>query len=154
MYLRNFANALSFLTGTRYEGKGLAEAVYAAVPALKGFDIFSGLYCIAMAIFAIVIVAALSGYRAIAPKLLVTMYITSIAFSFITMIWLSGIIGGAETTVIYGETYEIAGEMYRSYIDLSAMNNAVSTFVSMGVSLSLAIYNYRYYKERDELFLK
>ena len=142
------------MTGNRYEGKGLAEAVYAAVPALKGFDIFSGLYCIAIAIFGIVVFAALNEYRAIAPKLLISMYITSIAVTFVSMIWLSGIIGGAEKTVIYGETYEIAGEMYRSYIDLSAMNNVVTNFVSMGVSLALAIYNYRYYSERDELFLK
>ena len=122
--LGNFANGVNALTGNRYEG--LTDAMYAKFPALKGWDIFLGLSLWVLAGLVFAAWAGLKEYRAYGPKLLVISYIANAALN-----------------VVY--TYAI--------VDILGDTSLMSNFVGVGVTIAFAIYNYKYFKEREELFI-
>ncbi len=148
----NFSQGTMRLIGNAYEN--MTDAVYEAVPALKGLDIFYGLALWALAALAIYAWYTLNEYKAIGPKALLAMYIGNIATQLIFAFAFSSIVANAEVTKIIGEAYEINGQMYRPSIDLATMsNNFVSTLTSVGITIAFAVYNYKYFAERDELFI-
>ena len=75
----NFINGITTMLGTQYgEYKQL---VYSTFGALRFFDLFCGIYLIALAVFSIYTRFRLAGFRANAPRLLMIVYIAAAVYA-------------------------------------------------------------------------
>ena len=147
----NFSQGVMSIVGNSYEG--MSDAVYAAVPGLRGLDIFYGFALIAFAVLEFAAWSGLKNYKESGPKFLISFYVVSIVAGVIYMIAFSSVVSAADVGVIYGEAYQVGEQMYTPYVDLNASGITPSSIAGIGVSIAMAIYNYRYFKEREELFI-
>ncbi len=150
--ISNIFSAFSYFSGNIYQG--FADKIYDMLPSLKALDIVMGLYCIAMVILAIVAWNALKNYKKSAPKLVPTLYLVGAIFTAIYTFAFYGIIGGAETTIIYGSSYIQGMYQYQEYLDLSQVALSATDIISIALSFLLAWANFVYFKKRAHLFDK
>ena len=122
--IMNFSNGVMNITGHQYEG--MADAVYAKFPGLKSLDVFYGFALLGLAALNVAAFAGLKEYKAYGPKALLIMYIANAAIS-----------------AIY--TYVA--------IDITGDTSMTANFTSIMVTIAFAVYNYRYFKEREDLFI-
>ena len=115
-----------YFTGAYYEGS--AEMVYDFFPALQPLDIVMGVFCLALAVYAVVVQRALAKFRAKGPMMYYLMYIVNTA---VTVLYL--LIG----SIILGQsvfTAEVAGSIIGSlvmiFINIPYFNNRKHLFVN------------------------
>ena len=120
----NAISSITYFTGAVYGG--YAEAVYETYPALRFIDLFGGILCLALAVFAIMIRSDLVWYRKRASKRLCTMYIVTGIFNPLYAVLL---------TVITGENLITA-----------------SAVVALLGGVTMAIINHNYFKKRRDIF--
>ena len=120
----SLSNGISLLTGTVY-GEN-AELIYEMFDGLKSIDSIYGIYSFAMVAFTIFTRFRLAGYYENGPKFLIAIYILNFASSFLYTM--------AQKTIIPAEYF-------------------TPNFVNMFIPLVFAFINYKYYKEREHLFV-
>ena len=120
----NAISSITYFTGSVYGG--YAEAVYETYPALRFIDLFGGILCLALAVFAIMIRSDLVWYRKRSSKRLCAMYVTIGIFNLLYPLVL---------TFITQQNLITAG--------------AVSSFIG---GLVMAIINHNYFKKRKDIF--
>lgn len=151
--ISNVISIFTYFTGADYEG--FEDELYEMLPSLKSLDMFGGVFCIVMAIFTFIVWHSLHNYKAIGPKLLTVMYIANTAFFAIYMFAFSSIIGSAETTTIYGDSYIQGGYQYQEYLDLTVLSSAsiAPTIMQIIGGIVMIIANRTYFKNRADLFV-
>lgn len=152
--IANVFSAFRDFNGTDYQG--YADALYEMFPSLKTLDMFSGIFCLAMAVFTFLVWHALQKYKASGPKMLTVMYILNIAFGAFYMFAFSSIFDGAETTKIFGDTYIQGMYQYQEYLDLTVLQSAsvAPTILSTIGGIVIMIANRTYFKNRADMFVK
>ncbi len=127
----NVISAISLMTGSIYEDVGgSAEVVYSVFPGLKGWDIFFGVILIFIAIYQIYVRSCLVKFKAKAPMMLVLIYCILIAYEVLYAIVASSFlvrIGGDPTIA-------------------DSIPNIIGWII-------MAVVNYKYFDNRDELFV-
>ena len=124
----NVIAGISALTGAQYQGA--QDWVYLFFEGLQALDIFYGVCCIAIGVFAIYTRMRLAGYYKNGPQMLNILYIAGIVSSLIYVIGVSIIVGN-DTPL-----------------------NFASTFASLGISAAMIVANTIYFKKRANLFTK
>ncbi len=147
----NAISAFSFFTGLPY--LDCVDEVYEALPLLKLVDKVSGLYCVGLVLVGFVVWLGLKNYRWYAPTLLLLMYAANIIFLIADAVALHLIIGGSETTVIYGSSHIAGNYQYQTYVDLNELSFSASDLISIIISIVMAIANYIYFRNRASLFV-
>ncbi len=123
----NFINGITLLTGAIYEAEGVSsELVYSTFPNLKGIDEFFGLIAIAIAIYQGYTAFSLLKFKQVAPKLLTILYCLTIAYNLLYAIFASSIIGE------------------------SLLGDTIAPIITSAVML---VINYKYFKNREHLFI-
>lgn len=122
----NAYTGFQLLTGSHYEG--MSSMVYAYYPSLKTIDIVVGAATIALAVFAIVVRQKLANFQSDGPRMLITLYVGSVAVSVIYLILVMGVIGS-------------------DVIEISTL------MPSLSVSIVMAIVNKIYFDKRQHLFI-
>ena len=120
----NFATGLMYFTGNQYEG--VANEVYAKFPGLKGADILYGLGLLVIGALGIAAWYGLKNYKSNGPKFLVATYVANVVVSLLYTFALVSITGESSVT---------------------------STVPGIVVTIAFAVYNYKYFKEREDLFI-
>lgn len=120
----NAISSITYFTGAVYGG--YAEAVYETYPALRFIDLFGGVLCLALAVFAIMIRSDLVWYRKRGPKRLCTMYV---------IIGIFNILYPVVLTVITEQNLITAA--------------AAGSFIG---GVVMAIINHNYFKKRKDTF--
>lgn len=124
--LVNLAAAGKYFTGAYYEGN--AEMVYRFFPALQPLDIVMGVFCLALAVYAVVVQRALAKFRAKGPMMYYLMYIVSTAGTALYLLIGSIILGqSAFTAEIAGN---FAGTLVMLFINIPYFNNRKHLFVN------------------------
>ena len=123
--LANLVDAGKFFTGGFYEGN--AELAYAYYPALKPLDIVMGIFCLTLAVYAVVVQRSLAKFRAEGPKMYYILLGASIA---VTLLYL--LVG----SIILGESVF-----------------SLDTGVNLIVSVAMILINIRYFNNRKHLFV-
>lgn len=151
--ISNVISAFTYFTGSTYQG--FEDELYEMLPSLKTLDMFEGVLCIAMTVFTFIVWRALHNYKANGPKMLTVMYIINIASYAIYMFAFSSILGGAETTTIYGDTYIQGMYQYQEYLDLTVLQSAsvAPTIMQIIGGIVMIIANRTYFKNRADLFV-
>ena len=149
--ISNLISGIMYFTGSIY--LGFTDEVYEMLPSMKTLDTFSGIFSIFMIVFVFSVWHGLHNYKSRGPKLLTVVYVLDIVFLVIYTFSMSSIIGGAETTIIYGSTYMSGGYMYQQYLDLSALEFQPVGIVSIISKIVFAIVNHIYFKNRADLFV-
>lgn len=149
--ISNVVSAFMYFTGSIYQG--LADEAYEMLPSLKSLDTFSGIFSIAMVVVTFLAWHGLHNYKSRGPKILTEMYILNIVFLIIYTFSMSSIIGGAETTTVYGNSYVSGGYIYQEYLDLSALEFQPTNIVSIISGIVFAIANHIYFKNRSDMFV-
>ena len=115
-----------YLTGAYYEGS--AEMVYDFFPALQPLDIVMGVFCLALAVYAVVVQRALAKFRAKGPMMYYLMYIVNTAVTVLYLIIGSIIIGqSAFTAEVAGS---IIGSIVMLFVNIPYFNNRKHLFVN------------------------
>ena len=115
-----------YFTGAYYEGS--AEMVYDFFPALQPLDIVMGVFCLALAVYAVVVQRALAKFRAKGPMMYYLMYIVSTAGTVLYLLIASIIIGqSAFTAEVAGS---IIGSIVMIFINIPYFNNRKHLFVN------------------------
>ena len=115
-----------YLTGAYYEGS--AEMVYDFFPALQPLDIVMGVFCLALAVYAVVVQRALAKFRAKGPMMYYLMYIVNTAVTVLYLIIGSIIIGqSAFTAEVAGS---IIGSLVMLFVNIPYFNNRKHLFVN------------------------
>ena len=115
-----------YLTGAYYEGS--AEMVYDFFPALQPLDIVMGVFCLALAVYAVVVQRALAKFRAKGPMMYYLMYIVNTAVTVLYLIIGSIIIGqSAFTAEVAGS---IIGSIVMLFVNIPYFNNRTHLFVN------------------------
>ena len=122
----NLSSAMQNFSGGKYDG--YANKVYTMIPGMRGVDIFTGVMCLALAILGVATWYCLKDYKEIGPKLLMALYISDMAL---------GIIIAVVTNTVSDGLLQTSSTMV----------------VQIGIQLSYLIYNYKYFKEREALFV-
>ena len=145
IYFSLFAGALASLymaiiyyTGAVYisaEGTVIAETVYSVFPTLKTVDLIYAVYYVGMAVFMVVTRFMLSGFKKIAPRLVVLIYVIQ-AFSYIAYVGM----------VIFA----VEGSGLVNVADIVDVSSIGSTVVT---SIIMAVANHVYFKKRAYLFV-
>ncbi len=146
----NAVSAVMFFSGAMYQG--FTDKVYAMLPTLKSLDSFGGLFSIVMAMFTFVVWLKLKNYKAHAPELLTAMYVLNTVFLIGYTFMFYNTIGGAETTIIYGDSYIQGMYEYQEYLDLSEISFSASDLRSIAGSIVMLFANRTYFKKRANLF--
>lgn len=141
--IMNFSSAIQSLIGLPYES--LTDEVYAAVPALRTFSIFEGLFTLGIGVLGIFTVVSLSGFKEKGPKLLLILFILTSVFPLIYMLVFDSITANLKETIVTDGEY---------YIDLANAVNPISVFVEVGVKIAYTVFNYKYFKAREDIFIK
>ena len=124
--LVNLVTAGKYLTGAYYEGS--AEMVYDFFPALQPLDIVMGVFCLALAVYAVVVQRALAKFRAKGPMMYYLMYIVNTAVTVLYLIIGSIIIGqSAFTAEVAGS---IIGSIVMLFVNIPYFNNRKHLFVN------------------------
>ena len=124
--LVNLVTAGKYFTGAYYEGN--AEMVYRFFPALQPLDIVMGVFCLALAVYAVVVQRALAKFRAKGPMMYYLMYIVNTAVTVLYLIIGSIIIGqSAFTAEVAGS---IIGSLVMIFINIPYFNNRKHLFVN------------------------
>lgn len=123
--LANLVDAGKFFTGGFYEGN--AELAYAYYPALKPLDIVMGIFCLTLAVYAVVVQRSLAKFRAEGPKMY---YILLGASIVVTLLYL--LVG----SIILGESVF-----------------SLDTGVNLIVSVVMIFVNIQYFNNRGHLFV-
>lgn len=123
--LANLVDAGKFFTGGFYEGN--AELAYAYYPALKLLDIVMGIFCLTLAVYAVVVQRSLAKFRAEGPKMY---YILLGASIVVTLLYL--LVG----SIILGESVF-----------------SLDTGVNLIVSVVMIFVNIQYFNNRGHLFV-
>lgn len=129
LFLGAISNAyagIQLITGGQYQD--MASWVYLYYPSLKMIDVVIGIVSIALAIFAIVVRQKLANFQSDGPKMLLMLYIGSIAMSVIYLILVAGVVGSG-------------------IVDASTM------IPSLAVSVVMVIVNKMYFDKRQHLFI-
>ena len=125
----NLASGIGYLTGSVYEMQDVsAAAVYAVFDSLELIDVFFGVACVAAAVLGIVTRFSLAKYKAIGPKLLISLYIT---------------IG------VIGLIYQVA---VMSILEDAGVDSTAN-FASAFLNIAMAGANATYFKKRAHLFV-
>lgn len=151
--ISNVIATFTYFTGLDYQG--FEDELYEMLPSLKSLDMFAGVFCIVMTVFTFIVWRSLHNYKSIGPKLLTVMYIVNTAFNAIYMFAFSSIIGSAETTMIYGDTYIQGMYQYQEYLDLTVLSSAsvAPTIIQIIGGIVMIIANHNYFKNRSDLFV-
>ena len=149
----NVLSAISAFTGASYEG--FAEEVYDLLPSMRVIDLISGAYCIGMAIFNVYVWNALRNYKTNAPKYLNLIYILNLTVTSIINIACIFVLRGADTDIIYGDSYIQDGYMYQEYLDLSGVNSGlIATIIeNVIVCVVMIAINTVYFRKRQHMFV-
>lgn len=124
--LVNLVTAGKYFTGAYYEGN--AEMVYRFFPALQPLDIVMGVFCLALAVYAVVVQRALAKFRAKGPMMYYLMYIVNTAVTVLYLIIGSIIIGqSAFTAEVAGS---IIGSIVMLFVNIPYFNNRKHLFVN------------------------
>ena len=124
--LVNLVTAGKYFTGAYYEGN--AEMVYRFFPALQPLDIVMGVFCLALAVYAVVVQRALAKFRAKGPMMYYLMYIVNTAVTVLYLLIGSIIIGqSAFTAEVAGS---IIGSIVMIFINIPYFNNRKHLFVN------------------------
>ena len=115
-----------YLTGAYYEGS--AEMVYDFFPALQPLDIVMGVFCLALAVYAVVVQRALAKFRAKGPMMYYLMYIVNTAVTVLYLIIGSIIIGQSVFTAEVAGS--IIGSLVMIFINIPYFNNRKHLFVN------------------------
>ena len=149
--ISNVISAFMYFTGSVYQG--FTEEVYEMLPDLKTLDMFSGVCSIAFVVIMFLAWHGIHNYKSRGPKLVVIVNILTAVFLAIYTFSMSSIIGGAEATTIYGDTYIQGMYQYQEYLDLSALEFQPTNVISIITNVIFAIANHIYFKNRADLFV-
>lgn len=147
----NIISGILNFTGTVYQG--FADEVYHALPSLRSLDVFSGIFSFGMAIFTFIVWLRLKNYKTHTPGLLTFMYALNTVYLIVYSVAVYFIIDGAETTIIYGNSYVHGGYLYREYLDLSKLSFPILDIIEVVVGIVMTIINYIYFRKRFDLFI-
>ena len=125
----NIIGGIGILTGASYQGQ--ADLVYAMIDGLKGFDIFIGLYSIALGGFAIFVRFRLANYKKNGPLMIMIQYIAVAVLALIYIIGMNAIV----------PSYIL------EFVDLSSM------YSNLIVSIVFVIVNHIYFQKRSDMFV-
>lgn len=125
----NIINALPMLTGSQYGSS--AEAVYDTFEMLRGFDLFFGVFCLALAVLNIYTRFRLAGYRRNGPTMLSLSYVAILIYDVLYII-------GANI---------VLPEFVLEAVDFTGM------YSNMAVAVVMLIVNNIYFKKRAHLFV-
>ncbi len=115
-----------YLTGAYYEGS--AEMVYDFFPALQPLDIVMGVFCLALAVYAVVVQRALAKFRAKGPMMYYLMYIVSLAGTALYLLIGSIILGQSAFTAETAGSF--LGALVMIFINIPYFNNRKHLFVN------------------------
>ena len=115
-----------YLTGAYYEGS--AEMVYDFFPALQPLDIVMGVFCLALAVYAVVVQRALAKFRAKGPMMYYLIYIVSTAGTVLYLLIASIILGQSVFTAEVAGS--IIGSLVMIFINIPYFNNRKHLFVN------------------------
>ena len=115
-----------YLTGAYYEGS--AEMVYRFFPALQPLDIVMGVFCLALAVYAVVVQRALAKFRAKGPMMYYLIYIVSTAGTVLYLLIASIILGQSVFTAEVAGS--IIGSLVMIFINIPYFNNRKHLFVN------------------------
>ena len=124
--LVNLAAAAKYFTGAYYEGN--AGMVYDFFPALQPLDIVMGVFCLALAVYAVVVKRALAKFRAKGPMMYYLTYIVSTAGTALYLLIGSIILGQSAFTA--GIAGNFAGTLVMLFINIPYFNNRKHLFVN------------------------
>ena len=125
----NIIGGIGILTGASYQGQ--ADLVYTLIDGLKGFDIFIGLYSIALAGFGIFVRFRLAGYKKNGPLMIMIQYIAVAALALIYIIGMNAIVPS----------------YIMEFVDLTSM------YSNLVLSIVFVIVNHIYFKKRAHMFV-
>ena len=115
-----------YLTGAYYEGS--AEMVYDFFPALQPLDIVMGVFCLALAVYAVVVQRALAKFRAKGPMMYYLMYIVNTAATVLYLLIGSIILGQSAFTAETAGSF--LGALVMIFINIPYFNNRKHLFVN------------------------
>lgn len=124
--LVNLVTAGKYFTGAYYEGN--AEMVYDFFPALQPLDIVMGVFCLALAVYAVVVQRALAKFRAKGPMMYYLIYIVSTAGTVLYLLIASIILGQSVFTAEVAGS--IIGSLVMIFINIPYFNNRKHLFVN------------------------
>ncbi len=124
--LVNLVMAGKYFTGAYYEGN--AEMVYRFFPALQPLDIVMGVFCLALAVYAVVVQRALAKFRAKGPMMYYLMYIVDTAATVLYLLIGSIIIGQSVFTAEVAGS--IIGSLFMLFVNIPYFNNRKHLFVN------------------------
>ena len=124
--LVNLVTAVKYFTGAYYEGS--AEMVYTFFPALQPLDIVMGVFCLALAVYAVVVQRALAKFRTKGPMMYYLMYIVSTASTVLYLLIGSIIIGQSAFTAETAGSF--TGSLFMIFINIPYFNNRKHLFVN------------------------
>ena len=124
--LVNLVTAVKYFTGAYYEGS--AEMVYTFFPALQPLDIVMGVFCLALAVYAVVVQRALAKFRTKGPMMYYLMYIVSTAGTVLYLLIGSLIIGQSAFTAETAGSF--TGSLFMIFINIPYFNNRKHLFVN------------------------
>ena len=139
----NFALSGNMFGGNAYET--WTDAIYAAAPGIKAFDIFCGVVYMGISLLLVIVVLDLSEYRARGPKLLMLSYGINAIFPLVRLFSLNAIIGKVEQKMI-------VNGFQRFHLD--NLLQPMRTFLVVAIMVLFAIVNYKYFHRREDLFIK
>lgn len=115
-----------YFTGAYYEGS--AEMVYDFFPALQPLDIVMGVFCLALAVYAVVVQRALAKFRAKGPMMYYLTYIVSTAGTALYLLIGSIILGQSAFTAETAGSF--LGALVMIFINIPYFNNRKHLFVN------------------------
>ena len=123
-------NAFTFLSGTIYGSREVAENLYYIYPEMKLLTMALGVVSVALAVFAIIVRFSLARYKRSGPRLYLILLAVNIL---VTLVFVFGAAGILESPV-------------SDFLDSTQISSLV-------VSLGFLIFNFFYFRERKELFV-
>lgn len=87
----NFCNAATYFAGLHYQGN--AESVYYFFPNMRALDIVMGIFCMALAVFAIVVRQRLAKFKKDGPMLYLILFGIQAALNMLYLSFATGITG-------------------------------------------------------------
>ena len=115
-----------YFTGAYYEGS--AEMVYDFFPALQPLDIVMGVFCLALAVYAVVVQRALAKFRAKGPMMYYLIYIVSTEGTVLYLLIGSIILGQSAFTAETAGSF--LGALVMLFINIPYFNNRKHLFVN------------------------
>ena len=115
-----------YFTGAYYEGS--AEMVYDFFPALQPLDIVMGVFCLALAVYAVVVQRALAKFRAKGPMMYYLIDIVSTAGTVLYLLIGSIILGQSAFTAETAGSF--LGALVMIFINIPYFNNRKHLFVN------------------------